>query len=91
MPPVRNIFETNVYPGPLSPDKYYHYNNTLAQHDRQVIEVDQRVTKAGVLTCSGQHTSARGRFVQRTCVEQGVWGVVHPRLHVQDGTGLKNF
>ena len=48
----------------------YHYTSMLVQHDKQVIEVNQRVTKAAILTCSGQHTGARGRFVQRTCVEQ---------------------
>ena len=42
-----------------------------------------------VFTCCGQHTSAGGRFIQRTRVQRGVWGVVHPGLHVQNGTGLK--
>ena len=42
-----------------------------------------------VFTCCGQHTSAGGRFIQRARVQRGVWGVVHPGLHVQNGTGLK--
>ena len=42
-----------------------------------------------VFTCCGQHTSAGGRFIQRARVQRRVWGVVHPGLHVQNGTGLK--
>ena len=54
----------------------------------QVKILNQTMIK-DVFTCCGQHTSAGGRFIQRARVQRGVWGVVHPGLHVQNGTGLK--